>query len=218
MDKFFDKLKRAVNSNIVLEEQGNPIKVIANIEAEYREMVQDYKTKTAELKVLDDKLNRELEDAKKEAEIYEKYVEEAQNESNLEDTMLFLEKKAEINQSLKKESLESLVQAENKLIQRELDMKNKLVKLNGRVGELDIELYYFDKIEDTNFKNKFSDEEEIPTLENLKAEAEEIRDRIKVYEEQLDKLIEKSKEVKEKAKITEEIYRTKYSELVSPIE
>lgn len=218
MDKFFDKLKRAVNSNIVLEEQGNPIKVIANIEAEYSEMVQDYKTKTAELKVLDDKLNRELEDAKKEAEIYEKYVAEAQEDANLEDTMLFLEKKAEINQSLKKESLDSLVQAENKLLQRELDMKNKLVKLNGRVGELDIELYYFDKIEDTNFKNKFSDEEEIPTLENLKAEAEEIRGRIKVYEEQLDKLIEKSKEVKEKAKITEEIYRTKYSELVSPIE
>lgn len=217
MDKFFDKIKRAVNSNIVLEEQGNPIKIIANIELEFNEMVQDYKEKTAELKVLDDKLNRELEDAKKEAEIYEKYVEEAQNESNLEDTMLFLEKKAEINQSLKKESLDSLVQAENKLLQRELDMKNKLVKLNGRVGELDVELYYFDKIEDTTFKNKFSDEEEIPTLEELKEEAEAIRGRIKVYEEQLDTLIAKSKEVKEKAKITEEIYKAKYNELVSPI-
>lgn len=217
MDKFFDKIKRAVNSNIVLEEQGNPIKIIANIELEFNEMVQDYKEKTAELTVLDDKLNRELEDAKKEAEIYEKYVAEAQNEANLEDTMLFLEKKAEINQSLKKESLESLVQAENKLLQRELDMKNKLVKLNGRVGELDVELYYFDKIEDTTFKNKFSDEEEIPTLEALKSEAEAIRGRIKVYEEQLDTLIAKSKEVKEKAKVTEEIYKAKYSELVSPI-
>lgn len=217
MDKFFDKIKRAVNSNIVLEEQGNPIKIIANLEAEFKDLTQEYKEKTAELKVLDDKLNRELEDAKKEAEIYEKYVAEAQNEANLEDTMLFLEKKAEINQSLKKESLESLVQAENKLLQRELDMKNKLVKLNGRVGELDVELYYFDKIEDTTFKNKFSDEEEIPTLEVLKAEAEAIRGRIQVYEEQLDTLISKSKEVKEKAKITEEIYRTKYNELVSPI-
>lgn len=217
MDKFFDKIKRAVNSNIVLEEQGNPIKIIANFEAEFKDLTQEYKEKTAELKVLDDKLNRELEDAKKEAEIYEKYVEEAQNESNLEDTMLFLEKKAEINQSLKKESLDSLVQAENKLLQRELEMKNKLVKLNGRVGELDVELYYFDKIEDTTFKNKFSDDEEIPTLEVLKAEAEAIRGRIKVYEEQLDTLIAKSKEVKEKAKITEEIYRTKYNELVSPI-
>lgn len=217
MDKFFDKIKRAVNSNIVLEEQGNPIKIIANLEAEFKDLTQEYKEKTAELKVLDDKLNRELEDAKKEAEIYEKYVAEAQNEANLEDTMLFLEKKAEINQSLKKESLESLVQAENKLLQRELDMKNKLVKLNGRVGELDVELYYFDKIEDTTFKNKFSDEEEIPTLEVLKAEAEAIRGRIQVYEEQLDTLIAKSKEVKEKAKITEEIYRTKYNELVSPI-
>lgn len=217
MDKFFDKIKRAVNSNIVLEEQGNPIKIIANLEAEFKDLTQEYKEKTAELKVLDDKLNRELEDAKKEAEIYEKYVAEAQNEANLEDTMLFLEKKAEINQSLKKESLESLVQAENKLLQRELDMKNKLVKLNGRVGELDVELYYFDKIEDTTFKNKFSDEEEIPTLEVLKAEAEAIRGRIQVYEEQLDTLIAKSKEVKEKAKITEESYRTKYNELVSPI-
>lgn len=217
MDKFFDKIKRAVNSNIVLEEQGNPIKIIANLEAEFKDLTQEYKEKTAELKVLDDKLNRELEDAKKEAEIYEKYVAEAQNEANLEDTMLFLEKKAEINQSLKKESLESLVQAENKLLQRELDMKNKLVKLNGRVGELDVELYYFDKIEDTTFKNKFSDEEEIPTLEVLKAEAEAIRGRIKVYEEQLDTLIAKSKEVKEKAKITEEIYKAKYNELVSPI-
>lgn len=217
MDKFFDKIKRAVNSNIVLEEQGNPIKIIANIEAEFKDLTQEYKEKTAELKVLDDKLNRELEDAKKEAEIYEKYVAEAQNEANLEDTMLFLEKKAEINQSLKKESLESLVQAENKLLQRELDMKNKLVKLNGRVGELDVELYYFDKIEDTTFKNKFSDEEEIPTLEELKEEAEAIRGRIKVYEEQLDTLIAKSKEVKEKAKITEEIYKAKYNELVSPI-
>lgn len=217
MDKFFDKIKRAVNSNIVLEEQGNPIKIIANIESEYKELGQEYKEKTAELKVLDDKLNRELEDAKKEAEIYEKYVAEAQNEANLEDTMLFLEKKAEINQSLKKESLESLVQAETKLLQRELDMKNKLVKLNGRVGELDVELYYFDKIEDTTFKNKFSDEEEIPTLEELKEEAEAIRGRIQVYEEQLNTLIAKSKEVKEKAKITEEIYRTKYNELVSPI-
>lgn len=217
MDKFFDKIKRAVNSNIVLEEQGNPIKIIANIELEFNEMVQDYKEKTAELRVLDDKLNRELEDAKKEAEIYEKYVAEAQNESNLEDTMLFLEKKAEINQSLKKESLDSLVQAENKLLQRELDMKNKLVKLNGRVGELDVELYYFDKIEDTTFKNKFSDEEEIPTLEELKEEAEAIRGRIQVYEEQLNTLIAKSKEVKEKAKITEEIYKAKYNELVSPI-
>lgn len=217
MDKFFDKIKRAVNSNIVLEEQGNPIKIIANIEAEFKDLTQEYKEKTAELTVLDDKLNRELEDAKKEAEIYEKYVAEAQNEANLEDTMLFLEKKAEINQSLKKESLDSLVQAENKLLQRELDMKNKLVKLNGKVGELDVELYYFDKIEDTNFKNKFSDEEEIPILEELKAEAEAIRGRIKVYEEQLDTLIEKSKEVKEKAKITEEIYKSKYSELVSPI-
>ena len=168
MDKFFDKIKRAVNSNIVLEEQGNPIKIIANLEAEFKDLTQEYKEKTAELKVLDDKLNRELEDAKKEAEIYEKYVAEAQNEANLEDTMLFLEKKAEINQSLKKESLDSLVQAENKLLQRELDMKNKLVKLNGRVGELDVELYYFDKIEDTTFKNKFSDEEEIPTLEKKK--------------------------------------------------
>lgn len=217
MDKFFDKIKRAVNSNIVLEEQGNPIKIIANLEAEFKDLTQEYKEKTAELKVLDDKLNRELEDAKKEAEIYEKYVAEAQNEANLEDTMLFLEKKAEINQSLKKESLDSLVQAENKLLQRELDMKNKLVKLNGRVGELDVELYYFDKIEDTTFKNKFSDEEEIPTLEELKEEAEAIRGRIKVYEEQLDTLIAKSKEVKEKAKITEEIYKAKYNELVSPI-
>lgn len=217
MDKFFDKLKRAVNSNIILEEQGNPIKIIANIEAELKDLTQEYKEKIAELKVLDDKLNRELEDAKKEAEIYEKYVEEAQNESNLEDTMLFLEKKAEINQSLKKESLDSLVQAENKLLQRELDMKNKLVKLNGRVGELDVELYYFDKIEDTTFKNKFSDEEEIPTLEELKEEAEAIRGRIQVYEEQLNTLIAKSKEVKEKAKITEEIYKAKYNELVSPI-
>lgn len=218
MDKFFDKIKRAVNSNIVLEEQGNPIKIIANIESEFSDIVQDYKEKTAELKVLDDKLNRELEDAKKEAEIYEKYVAEAQEDANLEDTMLFLEKKSEINQSLKKESLDSLIQSENKLLQRELDMKNKLVKLNGRLGELDVELYYFDKIEDTTFKNKFSDEEEIPTLEELKEEAEAIRGRIKVYEEQLDKLIEKSQEAKEKAKITEEIYKTKYSELVSPIE
>lgn len=217
MDKFFDKIKRAVNSNIVLEEQGNPIKIIANIEAEFKDLTQEYKEKTAELTVLDDKLNRELEDAKKEAEIYEKYVAEAQNEANLEDTMLFLEKKAEINQSLKKESLDSLVQAENKLLQRELDMKNKLVKLNGRVGELDVELYYFDKIEDTTFKNKFSDEEEIPTLEELKEEAEAIRGRIQVYEEQLNTLIAKSKEVKEKAKITEEIYKAKYNELVSPI-
>lgn len=217
MDKFFDKIKRAVNSNIVLEEQGNPIKIIANIEAEFKDLTQEYKEKTAELTVLDDKLNRELEDAKKEAEIYEKYVAEAQNEANLEDTMLFLEKKAEINQSLKKESIDSLVQAENKLLQRELDMKNKLVKLNGRVGELDVELYYFDKIEDTTFKNKFSDEEEIPTLEELKEEAEAIRGRIQVYEEQLNTLIAKSKEVKEKAKITEEIYKAKYNELVSPI-
>lgn len=217
MDKFFDKIKRAVNSNIVLEEQGNPIKIIANIEAEFKDLTQEYKEKTAELTVLDDKLNRELEDAKKEAEIYEKYVAEAQNEANLEDTMLFLEKKAEINQSLKKESLDSLVQAENKLLQRELDMKNKLVKLNGRVGELDVELYYFDKIEDTTFKNKFSDEEEIPTLEELKEEAEAIRGRMQVYEEQLNTLIAKSKEVKEKAKITEEIYKAKYNELVSPI-
>lgn len=218
MDKFFDKIKRAVNSNIVLEEQGNPIKIIANLEAEFKDLTQEYKEKTAELKVLDDKLNRELEDAKKEAEIYENCVTEAQEDANLEDTMLFLEKKAEINQSLKKESLDSLVQAENKLLQRELAMKNKLVKLNGRVGELDVELYYFDKIEDIIFKNKFSDDEEIPTLEELKEEAEAIRGRIKVYEEQLDTLIAKSKEAKEKAKITEEIYRIKYSELVSPIE